>query len=101
MRAVMQNRATSRRERRRQEILSHARDVFAEHGYHETKIDDIVARAEVARGTFYLYFQDKRAIFEELVDALFARISQSIQRIDLADPVRSPLAQLRANLVRV
>ncbi len=45
---------------RRQQILSHARDVFARRGYHEAKIDDIVAAAGIARGTFYLYFEDKR-----------------------------------------
>ncbi len=103
MRAVPDaaSRAAARREKRRAQILDRARDVFAERGYHETKIDDIVARADVARGTFYLYFEDKRGIFEELVDRFFARLSQSIQRIDVRDPVRSPLAQLRANLMRV
>ncbi len=45
-----------------------ARDVFAQRGYHAAKIDDIVAAAGIARGTFYLYFEDKRAIFEEIVD---------------------------------
>ena len=48
---------------RRQQILTVARDVFARRGYHAAKIDDIVAAAGIARGTFYLYFEDKRAIF--------------------------------------
>jgi len=43
---------------RRQQILSVAREAFAKRGYHQTTIDDIVALAGVARGTFYLYFED-------------------------------------------
>src|SRR5215472_15244370 len=57
---------------RRAQILAHARDVFAKRGYHAAKIDDIVSAAGVARGTFYLYFEDKRAIFEEIVDRTIA-----------------------------
>ena len=41
---------------RRQVLLRAARDVFATKGYHDAKIDDIVAEAKVAKGTFYLYF---------------------------------------------
>lgn len=45
---------------RRSELLRAARDVFATKGYHNAKIDDIVQAAKVAKGTFYLYFPDKR-----------------------------------------
>src|SRR5258708_12841697 len=62
------------RERRRAQILTRARDVFARKGYHQAKIDDIVAAAGVARGTFYLYFHDKKSIFEELVNRFFQTI---------------------------
>lgn len=67
---------------RRQQILAHAREVFAKHGYHAAKVDDIVAAAGVARGTFYLYFEDKRAIFEEIVDRLLVRFGMAISRVD-------------------
>jgi AcrR family transcriptional regulator len=83
---------------RRQQILQHARDVFAKHGYHAAKIDDIVAAAGVARGTFYLYFEDKRAIFEEIVDNTFGRIGSSIVRVDTDHPDRSVADQIRANI---
>lgn len=73
---------------RRQQILQNARDVFAKHGYHAAKIDDIVAAAGIARGTFYSYFEDKRAIFDEIIDQTFARIGASIVRVDTADPAR-------------
>jgi AcrR family transcriptional regulator len=86
---------------RRQQILNHARDVFAKRGYHAAKIDDIVAAAGVARGTFYLYFGDKRAIFEEIVDRVLARIGMTIQTVDPHDPNRSVADQVRENIRRI
>jgi AcrR family transcriptional regulator len=83
---------------RRLQILHNAREVFAKHGYHAAKIDDIVAAAGVARGTFYLYFEDKRALFEEIVDNTFARLGTAIVRVDTEDPSRSVAEQIRANL---
>jgi AcrR family transcriptional regulator len=85
---------------RRQQILNVARDVFAKRGYHAAKIEDIVAAAGVARGTFYLYFQDKRAIFEEIVDRTIARLGMSIQRVDL-DAKRSVAEQVREQILRI
>jgi AcrR family transcriptional regulator len=86
---------------RRQQILNHARDVFAKRGYHAAKIDDIVAAAGVARGTFYLYFEDKRGIFEEIVDRVLARIGMTIQTVDPHDPNRTVASQVRENIRRI
>ncbi len=86
---------------RRQQILLHARDVFAKRGYYAAKIDDIVAAAGVARGTFYLYFEDKRAIFEEIVDRTFARLGMAVMRVDTEHPTRSVADQVRENIRRI
>lgn len=67
---------------RRSQLLRAARDVFATKGYHDAKVDDIVAAAKVAKGTFYLYFRDKRSVFSELVDMLFERIGMAILHVD-------------------
>jgi AcrR family transcriptional regulator len=83
---------------RRQEILQSARDVFAKHGYHAAKVEDIVHAAGVARGTFYLYFEDKRAIFEEIVDRLLVRFGMAISRVDVTGNVSE---QVRANIHRI
>lgn len=91
------------REQRRTQILRIAAEVFAEKGYHDAKIDDIVARAKVARGTFYLYFEDKRGIFEELVGAFVRQLAETIEPIETvpdADPARV-MGELRTNLVRL
>jgi AcrR family transcriptional regulator len=89
------------KEERRQQILATARDVFARRGYHAAKIDDIVAAAGVARGTFYLYFQDKRAIFGEIVDRTIARLGLAIVRVDPKDTARSVGDQICENIRRV
>jgi AcrR family transcriptional regulator len=52
---------------RRQAILEAALTVFAERGYEAARLDDVAARAGVAKGTLYLYFKDKEALFAALV----------------------------------
>lgn len=94
------SRASVNKVERRQQILSNARDVFAKRGYHAAKIDDIVAAAGVARGTFYLYFEDKRAIFEEIVDGTFTRLGLAIVRVDTEDPTRVA-GQIEENIRRI
>ncbi len=86
---------------RRAQILAHAREVFAKRGYHAARIDDIVAAAGVARGTFYLYFDDKRAVFEELVDHAFARLDRAFVRVDPTDPTRTVAFQILENIQRI
>ena len=86
---------------RRQKLLQHAREVFAKRGYHATKIEDIVVAAGVARGTFYLYFEDKRAVFEEIVDRTLAKLAMAIMRVDPHDQVRSVADQVRENIRRI
>lgn len=80
---------------RRQELLRAARDVFAEKGYHDAKIDDIVSAAKVAKGTFYLYFRDKRSVFSELVDGLLGKLVTTIVTVDTAGDVG---AQVQHNI---
>lgn len=82
---------------RRQQILDAARDVFAKRGYARATVDDIVAEAGVARGTFYLYFDDKRQAFAELVDRFAVQITGVIQRIATDDPERPVSHQVLEN----
>ncbi len=70
------------KEERRMQLLSAARSVFGHKGYHAAKVGDIARAAGVAKGTVYLYFDDKRSIFEELIDTLFMRLSAAILRVD-------------------
>jgi AcrR family transcriptional regulator len=52
---------------RREAILAAALDEFAAQGFAATRLDDVARRAGVAKGTIYLYFKDKEALFQELV----------------------------------
>jgi AcrR family transcriptional regulator len=94
-------RAEKLREKRRKQILGHARRLFAERGYHLVSVGDIIARASVARGTFYLHFPSKRAIFDELIEGLFAQLGARVRRIDVGVGAPPPLEQMRDNVVRV
>ena len=56
---------------RRQAIVAAALDAFIQSGFEATKISDVAERAGVAKGTVYLHFADKEALFEAIVrDAL-------------------------------
>jgi len=60
-----------RRERekaqRRQEILDAARQEFFERGFHQPTVDDVAARAQVSKGTIYLYFVSREEILAHLL----------------------------------
>jgi AcrR family transcriptional regulator len=52
---------------RRQAIVDAALDEFIARGFTATRLDDVAKRAGVAKGTIYLHFKDKEALFEELI----------------------------------
>ena len=54
-------------ERTQRGILTAAKTLFDRRGYRDTTIDDITRRAEIAHGTFYLYFRDKSQLLEQLL----------------------------------
>lgn len=95
------SRAQRLRQERRAQVLSVARGLFAERGYQETTIQDILDGAEIARGTFYLYFDSKKAIFAELLDEFLSRIRGVVTRVDVAPGAAPPVQQIEDNLSRV
>ncbi|MGH7949840.1 MAG: TetR/AcrR family transcriptional regulator [Candidatus Binataceae bacterium] len=89
------------RSERRAQVLRHAKRIFARKGYHRTNVSDIISRAGIARGTFYLYFQNKRDLFQELLEQVVSEITRRILRLKVAAAEPDPVEQLRANLKRV
>ena len=67
MKARAKARRPVNRDARRQTLIDAARDLFARKGYHATTVDDITRAAGVAKGTFYLYFGEKREVYYEVV----------------------------------
>lgn len=61
-----------RKEEKRKLIFNTAAKVFVQNGYHKTTVKDIVDKAGVSVGTFYLYFENKEDIFEKIFDAVTA-----------------------------
>ena len=59
-------RVNSSGEKSKQLLLEKAIELFSIHGYHQTKISDIVKAANLTQPTFYLYFQSKESIFKDL-----------------------------------
>jgi len=64
--STAERRAREKAQRRR-EILHAARQEFFERGFHTPTVDDVAARAEVSKGTIYLYFVSKEEILAHLL----------------------------------
>ncbi|HUC17850.1 MAG TPA: TetR family transcriptional regulator [Acetobacteraceae bacterium] len=56
-----------RKEARPGEILAAALSLFAEHGFAATRLEDVARRAGVSKGTIYLYFPTKEALFRAVI----------------------------------
>jgi AcrR family transcriptional regulator len=63
----------------RRRLLDAAEQVFSEFGYPAASIVKITEAAGVAQGTFYLYFDSKQAIFDELVRDLNRRVRHAMK----------------------
>jgi AcrR family transcriptional regulator len=91
-------RARGRRTMRK--IMDAGVDTFAHLGYHTARVDDIVKRAKMSHGTFYLYFANK----EELFLALTQEVADEMMGLaDSLPPIGDSLGaydELRAWLAR-
>jgi AcrR family transcriptional regulator len=77
---------------RKQQLLDRAGELFAERGYAETRVIDIVRAAGVAKGLFYWYFDNKEAQFKELAESI--RLQLRRQRGAVLDAEALPLVNL-------
>ena len=67
--ALEESKTTRRRRKdaRPAELTSAALDLFVEKGFSATRLDDVAARAGVSKGTLYLYFDSKEALFKAVI----------------------------------
>ena len=86
---------------KREKILKAAISAFAQKGYHDTSISKIINKAGIARGTFYLYFENKRQIFDSILENLIVEIDRCIKKIEIGKERQNPLEQLKDNLRRI
>jgi AcrR family transcriptional regulator len=96
-RSAQADHATDRGQRTRRLLLDAARRVFERDGYLDAGIDEIVAEAGVARGSFYTYFPSKLEVFKLLA----AEVGESVAAAVAPEPGErglDPVAALdRAN----
>lgn len=72
-------RADDRKTARRDAILAAALDEFAARGFAGARLDDVARRAGVAKGTIYLYFRDKEALFQDLIRSTLAPVVGALE----------------------
>ncbi len=72
-------------QRTRERILQAALQVFAQKGYHDARMDDIVRQARVSKGGVYHHFPGKQHLFLALMDEFMARLEARLrQAVDRA-----------------
>jgi AcrR family transcriptional regulator len=83
-------------DQRRAAILAAALEVFSENGFAMARLDDVAHKAGVAKGTLYLYFPDKEALFEQLLTSLASPLLQRLEALSTAEtlPADAVLSQI-------
>jgi AcrR family transcriptional regulator len=81
---------------RRDAILAAALEEFSARGYAAARLEDVAQRAGVGKGTIYLHFRDKEALFQELVTSLLVPF---IAKIEMAPPVGLPIRLVLERLI--
>lgn len=76
-------------ERRKKELLKIAYRMFTEKGYDNTSIDEIIAEAGIAKGTYYYHFPSKEATLEAVVDMMISEEAERAQAVIFA-PISVP-----------
>jgi AcrR family transcriptional regulator len=79
---VSQNKARIPKQTRgietKEKIVKAATKLFTQKGYHQTNALQIAAAADVATGTFYSYYNNKREVFAEIIERIFRNIPEKV-----------------------
>jgi AcrR family transcriptional regulator len=84
-----------RKDARPGELMTAALQVFAERGFAATRLEEVAQRAGVSKGTVYLYFDSKEALFKAAVESVVLPALEAGEAI-ASDNSRSPIDALRA-----
>lgn len=69
-------------------IILTSKKLFAKNGFHSTSINEIIEKAKIATGTFYLYFKDKLTVYHYILDEYRHQIRQTIAQAITANMSR-------------
>ncbi|HEX3790928.1 MAG TPA: TetR/AcrR family transcriptional regulator [Pseudonocardiaceae bacterium] len=78
------------------QLIDAGAKLFADRGYHGTGVDDVVAEAGFARGTFYKYFDEKLDLLLQLTRECAEDLRELVDRFAAIEPTRDGSSQLRA-----
>ncbi|MBO5483656.1 MAG: TetR/AcrR family transcriptional regulator [Lachnospiraceae bacterium] len=83
----MGNRMEEKKKQKQEALLTSAFQLFTAQGINNTSISDIVKKAKMAKGTFYLYFKDKYDIRDKLIthkaNQIFEKAHQLLMENDI------------------
>lgn len=86
---------------RRDAILAAALEEFSARGYEAARLDDVARRAGIAKGTIYLYFNDKETLFQELVRSQLSPVVGALEHVAHVEaPMRAVAEQFVELFVR-
>jgi AcrR family transcriptional regulator len=72
-------------ERRKQQIINTAKEMFIAKGFQSTHIGQVCEELNIARGTVYQYFSNKKEILYALLDSVIESIDDVLDPDDLKD----------------
>lgn len=85
------NRQAPRRGERVKHILGESLECFADQGFERVTYDDLIARSNVSRGSFYWYFPSKEALYDAVLDfcvsGYVARLEEQFEKTDAKDHI--------------
>jgi AcrR family transcriptional regulator len=81
---------------RREAIIAAALDEFSARGFAAARLDDVAQRAGVAKGTIYLHFADKEALFQEIVRTMVVPL---VATVEVAPPPGVPIRKIVEALI--
>ncbi len=81
-RKISKKKFVESKEARKSTMINAALDLFEKKGYHRTTIADITSRSGTSHGTFYLYFKDKNALIQEIVDTVMEATWRAVEAVD-------------------
>lgn len=88
----------SRQAERRRVILAAALGEFSARGFAAARLDDVAKKAGIAKGTIYLYFSDKEALFQDLIRS---EMSPVVGALEMALAVDLPLRSVAEQAVEL
>ena len=84
---------------RKQELLDIAYRMFISRGFENTSVDDIIAKAGIAKGTYYYYFESKEQTLEEVIGMMIEKEAEAAASILDSDiPVPQKIVGIIASI---